>query len=189
MFCPNCGVNIEDKNQKFCTSCGSEFPSDIPSETQPETPQVKTPEAKPAPTYRVPAVPTYQSARQQGGPGTESKKCLIFALASIGLFIIGMAIVGSSLFGSFGGYYYLPTINLGAIGWIAAIILHIVGLVFAILSRVFSGRAEAEPINSVEKFGSVIAIFGIIINVIPIFVIPIIMVVTLGLFNPFTYYY
>lgn len=186
MFCPNCGVKIEDQNQKFCTSCGSEFPSEIPI----ETPQLRKEEVKTPPTYQRQSIPTYKPRIQAGGPGPESKKCLIFALASIGLFIIGMSIAGASLMRNFMPSYYFPSYGLGsgAVGWIIAMVLNIVGLVFGILSRVYSGRADTEPINNVERFGSVIAVFGIIMNVIPIFVIPILLVASVGLFFPFSYY-
>ncbi len=99
--------------------------------------------------------------------------------------MIGLSIGGATLMRNFGPFYYLPSFNFGMVGWIAAIVVNIVGLVFGILSRVFSGRAASEPINNVERFGSVIAVFGIIINAIPIVVIPIILVLSSGLLFSF----
>jgi len=67
--------------------------------------------------------------------------------------------------------YYIRFILL-----IIAAILNITGFVFGILSRTNSSKAgKFEPVNTLEKVGSVFAIFGIIMNSIPIVSIPLIL--------------
>lgn len=175
MFCPNCGEKMEDQTQKFCTSCGSEMPFTS------ETPQLKKEVVQTSSTIQPQSIPIYKPKSVQiGGPGPDSKKCLIFAMGSIVLFVIGVSIGGFAFMRNIGSFYFFPMFNIGFLGLIVAVVFNILGLVFGILSRIFSGRAASEPINNVERFGSVIAVFGIIFNVIPIVIVPIIIVLGSG---------
>ncbi|MFX1480314.1 MAG: zinc-ribbon domain-containing protein [Promethearchaeota archaeon] len=161
MFCPNCGEEIIEQDQKFCQNCGSEIP------TTGEVPQRITVSPKPTPVaqkYSVPkpvSTPTYvRTAPTRGGPGPASKKCLAFALVSLAIAIFTFGSAGGSGYGPFSFYIAgaIPRI-------IIVIIAHIVGLVFGIVSRTNSREASmTEPINGVEKAGSVFAIFGIVVN-------------------------
>ncbi|MHA2280484.1 MAG: hypothetical protein ACXAC5_06505 [Promethearchaeota archaeon] len=183
MFCPNCGVKFEDQDQKFCTSCGSEI------QEVSETPPVKTEEFQATPATKPPSVPVYQkdTVKFQGEAGPISKKGLGYALASIILLIIGLSVGGAGFFRYVLPLYFFPSINLGFIGWIVALILHIVGLAMGIASRKTCGRGEmSEGTNNYEKWGSIIAVFGIIFNAIPIVVLPILMIVS---FAPLFFYY
>ena len=172
MFCPNCGEKLESQNQKFCSSCGSEL-SNTPDAAQAS--QLRAEENQASPIVR--SVPIYESKNiNVGGPGPHSKKCLTFAILSLALGGVGIAFGAISFMRilipfPFHLDYYIRFILL-----IIATILNITGFVFGILSRTNSSKAgKFEPINTLEKVGSVFAIFGIIMNSIPIVSIPLIL--------------
>ena len=161
MFCPNCGEEIIEQDQKFCQNCGSEIP------TSGEAPQSSKVSPKPTPvtqSYAVPRpvpTPSYaQTPRTIGGPGRESKKCLAFALISLAIAIFTFSSSSGTGFSPF-SFYSFPGVPLP----IVIIIAHIVGLVFGIVAKKSSSEASmTEPINAVEKAGSVFAVFGIVVN-------------------------
>lgn len=185
MFCPNCGEKLESQNQKFCPNCGSSL------SYTPDTPQVKAPVNKVASTIKP--TPVYASKQSKvSGPGPNSKMCFAFALVSIALAIVGL---------SFGAISFIRTLlpiilypdypggSGGAIGLIIAIGLNIAGLIFGIVSKVNSSKAgKLEPINTLERFGSVVSIFGIIINAIPLVIILIMALVSPLIYMPINYY-
>ena len=170
MFCPNCGEKLESTFQKFCASCGSEL-SNTPDAAQ--TPQLKVEEKHVSQPVR--SVPDYESKIiKAGGPGPHSKKCFAFSIVSLGLIGVAYFFGGSNLFRIFTPYYYY-SYSFGVVGFITIIIVHIAGLVFGILSRTNSSKAgKFEPVNALEKVGSVFAVFGIIMNSIPIVLVPLI---------------
>ena len=178
MYCPNCGVKLESQNQKFCASCGSAI-SNAPDVPQaPQAPQLKVEENRVLPKAR--SVPVYESKTiNVGGPGPHSKKCFAFSIVSLGLVGVAYFFGGSNLFTYLIPYYYYyyPT-PFVVIGIITTIIIHIAGLVFGILSRTNSSKAgRFEPINGLEKVGSVFGVFGIVINSIFIVLIPVIFII------------
>lgn len=185
MFCPNCGEKLESQNQKFCVSCGSDLPY------TPDAPQIKAEENQVSSTIR--SVPVYESKPiKVGGSGPYSKKCFAFALVSIALAIVGFSFGGINLIRTFLPAYFFPYypggLGGGIVGLIIAIVLNIGGLVFGILSRVNSSKAgKNEPVNTLEKLGSVVAVFGIIMNAIPLVIIPIMFLVTPFMFMPMYY--
>jgi len=167
MFCPNCGEKLDPQNQKFCPNCGSELSS------TPQAPQAV--ENQVSPTIR--SVPVYESKPiNVGGPGPHSKECLTFAILSLALGGVGFA---------FGSIYFLRILIpfpfqldyfIRFILLIIGVILNITGFVFGILSRTNSSKAgKFEPVNTLEKVGSVFGIFGIIMNSLPIVSIPLIL--------------
>ena len=175
MYCPNCGVKLESQNQKFCASCGSAI-SNAPD--APQASQLKVEENRVSPKVR--SVPVYESKTiREGGPGPHSKKCFAFSIVSLGLVAVAYFFGGSNLFRYLTPYYYLyPLYPFGVIGIIIPIIIHIAGLVFGILSRTNSSKAgKFEPINTLEKIGSVFGVFGIVINSIFIALIPVILII------------
>ncbi len=174
MFCPNCGEKLESQNQKFCASCGSVISNTLGA---PKAPQSKVEENHVSPTVR--SVPTYESKSiKVGGPGPHSKRCLAFSIVSLGLVGVAYILGGSNLFRYLTPYYYNPYYSFGVIGFTTPIIVHIAGLVFGILAKTNSSKAgKFEPINTLEKVGSVFGVFGIIINSIFIVVIPIILII------------
>ncbi len=170
MFCPSCGTEITDPNQAFCSTCGSEIgaPLEKPQLRTESPKQVSTNKSQSSPVSTYLPVSQQKPVKKEGQPGPYSKKCLIFAVASIGLAIAGLAVGSGSMISSFmpmmGGIYFGFLARI-----IIAIVLNIIGLIFGIISRVNSKRAgELEPVNTVEKIGSILAIFGIIINAIAI---------------------
>ena len=175
MFCPNCGETLDTPNQRFCSSCGSELfnTPDIP-----QAPQLRAVENQVSSTVR--SVSVYQSKPINiGGPGPYSKNCFAFAIISIALAITGFIFGGINLIRNLLPIYLFPYFpggpGVGVVGLTIAIVLNIGGLIFGILSRVNSSKAgKLEPINTLEKIGSVFAVFGIILNVIPIVVVPLI---------------
>ena len=58
--------------------------------------------------------------------------------------------------------------------WIIALVLNSIGLIFAIIYRVFISKAgKCEMQNTLKKVGSVFGVIGIVQNVIPLILIPI----------------
>ncbi len=196
MFCPNCGSEFIESNQLFCMKCGSKIEATL------EIPEIRTkiPEKISINTSNSTLESIYlpisqqKSARKEGRPGPYSKKCFGFALVSIGLAIAGLSVGSGSMMLSMmpgignvlNGFGFVP-------GLIVAIALNITGLIFGILSRVNSSKArELESVNTLEKIGSVFAIFGIISNAILIAVALIIAPIRFFLndsFNPWNSYY
>lgn len=178
MYCPNCGKESKIPNQKFCIHCGNDLT--IISKTS----QSRTDSSQYLAIPRSKAVPVVNyipaSKQERGIPGSHSKKCLGFALISIGIGLFAY------YFGSYAmSYIFLRSIfqfsNFGyseseierilSILLVIVIFLHVFGLSLGILSRVESKKAgKLEPINSIEKAGSVFGIFGIITNVIALIV-------------------
>ena len=178
MFCPNCGEKIDNQNQKFCTSCGSEIP--FISEILP----LKA-ERSQIPSANIQQkTPVYQSKSvKTGRPGQNSIMCIVFAVTSIVLAVIGFNVGGFNFFRYFIPLDIFPYFSSGLVGWIIALILNIVGIVLGILSRIFGGKAEdLEPPNILEKFGSIISVFGIIINGISLVIMSISLSFFLGIF-------
>lgn len=178
MFCPNCGTELKIPNQKFCVQCGNDLTiiSETSQSRTDSTQYLAIPRTKPIPADNY--IPIKKQER--GIPGLHSKKCLGFALVSIGIGIFAY------YFGSYAmSYIFLRSIfpfsyfdysesEIRRVLLILLIIvtcLHVFGLTLGILSRVESRKAEKlEPINSVEKAGSVFGIFGIITNSIALIV-------------------
>ena len=164
MFCPNCGQELKDPNQRFCQNCGSEIQhtSGVPRSHQ-------------TPGYTdYPA--TQQKPVKEGRPGAHSKKCLAFSIPSIGMAVAMLAIAGLlRLF-----YLLGMPLPLFIMGVIIGIIINIVGLTFGVFSRINGKEAtKSEPENAVETVGSIFAIFGIIGNAILIIVAVIVVAIAL----------
>ena len=70
--------------------------------------------------------------------------------------------------------------------WMVPLILHVIGLVFSILSKVNSRKARTfEGENGLQKAGSIISVFGIVLNVIFLVVVPIMMGTSVLFYDPF----
>lgn len=163
MFCPNCGEKLVSPNQNFCAHCGSEIQATPVPEVskRPQEPVVKTPIPP-----QAPAVPVYMSKPiKTRGIGRYSKKSFVFALIWPGFFIAG-SYTGfiSMIFRSFSYSPYSPRIP----GFLLVpIVLHLLGLIFSINSRVNSSRARKfEAENGLQKAASIISVFGIVLNAI-----------------------
>jgi len=186
MFCPNCGEKLESQNQNFCPNCGSKH-SYIP-----DAPELKAAVNQMESTVK--SIPVYTPKTiKAGGPGPHSKMCFAFALVSIALAIVGISFGFISFIRNFLPIILFPYYPGGSggprIGLVVAIVLNIAGLVFGIISKVNSRKAgEFEPINTLERIGSVVSIFGIIINVIPLGLILLVNLLFPFMLMPFNYY-
>jgi len=179
MFCQNCGEKLETPNQKFCAGCGSEISSTPAAPQAPQAPQLKVEKYKAPSADRQ--VPIYESKPiRTGGPGPHSIRCFVFSLVSLGLAGAGFVFGGNNFFRFLMPYPPYPGVSIGFFGLIIGVILNVAGLVFGILSRTNSSKAGIrEPINGLEKVGSVFAVFGIVINSIPLAVAAVYLVITL----------
>ena len=172
MFCQNCGEKLESQNQKFCASCGSVISNTTDA---PQTPQLK------AEQYQAPSkvwpVPVYESKPiEVGEPGPHSKRSLAFAIVSLALAAVGFVFGSSNFIRVMMPYSYSYGFG-GVLGLIIGVIFNITGLIFGILSKKNCSNARNfEPINTLKKVGGVFAVFGIVINIIPLAIIFIILV-------------
>ncbi len=185
MFCPNCGEKLESQDQRFCARCGSE----ILSPSVPAVPQLPAEEIQvQTPTSSVPIYDSKPIKVQ--GLGSHSKKCFSYSLVSIAFFIVGFIFGVINLLRFILPFHFFPFLSRGFIMWIIAIVLHFVGLIFGILSRVNSKRARnLEADHALEKVGSVFGVFGIILNVLPMVILPIFIgILTLNLYIPIPYF-
>ena len=157
MFCSNCGEELYDPNQKFCQGCGYEILA------APNSSGLKPAQSGYEPIDKSRYVaPKQQRTLLMGMPGEYSKKCLGFAVISIVIGIITLAIGYNLYLYSYYPYYYSIA---RMIILIVILLLRIGGLIFGIFSRTNSVKAEnLETLNSYERVGSVFAIFGIIVN-------------------------
>lgn len=158
MFCPNCGIELKILNQKFCHNCGSNLT--IIS----ETPQLRSEKAQPLnipksqPTSGYTYIPV--SKPLPDDPYPNSRKCLGFGIASIATVIQGIIISGPIII-----------FRLYIVGFIIFLAVNVVGLIFGIISKQKSVKADRiEPDNAVQQFGNVFGIIGIILNTIAIVV-------------------
>jgi len=176
MFCQNCGEKMESKDQKFCASCGSEI-SDTP--VAPQEPPLKAEEKQVS--SPVKSTPVYQSKPiNVGGPGPHSKKTLAFAIVSLVLGGVGFALGGTYFMRMLNPYSYYYSYPFGPVALIIGGILNVTGLIFGILSRTNCSKArKTEPVNTLEKVGSVFGIFGIIVNSIPVVVLLVMLIILL----------
>ena len=112
------------------------------------------------------------------GTGPYSRKALAFALIWPVFFIIGFYIgFIFSIFRRFSYSIYFPG---SPALWIIPFVLHAISLIFSIASSGNSSKAaKFEGKNGLQKAGSVLSVFGIILNVIFIVVVPIMMVTAL----------
>ena len=76
---------------------------------------------------------------------------------------------------------------------IIAFVLHLIGFVFGIVSRENNSKAKRFGENhALGKVGSVFGVFGIILNIVPMVILPILMaLIFVGAIVPYTppYYY
>ena len=138
MYCPHCGANLGDNTLNFCPNCGSQISNtDEPQKTIISTASVQTIE------------------KNIGSSDSHSQKCLGFAIASL---VMGIATFAIG---------FILIIILRIVGSIILLIIHVVGLNLGISARKHCKiAAELEPSNPSEKAGSVIVIFGIVVNTI-----------------------
>lgn len=166
MFCPNCGEELRNSNQSFCHYCGSELSATT------RAPQIRTERIQEIPPVYSPSTPEIaetqfivQKPFTTVGIGPNSKKCLAFAIVSIGLAVAAWIVGFNVFFWSFVMYWNDPPTIRIIVGVIVAISLNVVGLVFGTISRVNKAKARnMESPNTVEKLGGAFGIVGICMN-------------------------
>jgi len=180
MFCPNCGEKLDSPNQRFCASCGSE----IGSTPFPEVPQIQTEENQVS--TPVSLVPVSESKPIKAeGPGSYSKKVFAFAFFSLVLAVIGFVLEFLAFFRFIIPMYIFPRLPGGPVLLTIALVIHFVGIIFGIVSRISSSKARKLEIeNTLEKVGRVFAILGIIANFIPLVIINIVLLIISVPFSP-----
>lgn len=152
MFCPNCGKKVEIPNQKFCLNCGSELPI---------IPEIMQPISSPQTTQKDVGI-QFIERKPVIIKGPYSKRTLGFGIASLVL-AVTLFNIGSSLV-TFPSYGYTRFISNA---FTAFGIIHIVGVVLGILSKINNQQArKLEPENIFIRVGNVLGIIGIIINTI-----------------------
>jgi len=185
MFCPNCGEKLETPNQRFCANCGSEIQAVLSPEL-PQAPQVIV-EKTPAPPP-VSATPVYDvKPIKSKGSGPYSRKSLTFALIWPIFFIVGFYI--GFIFMIFRSFPYSPYLPRNPGLWVIPFILHLVSLIFSIVSKVNASKARRyEDKNGLQTAGSIISVFGIVLNIIFLVIVPVMMVIsiaTISYYDPF----
>jgi hypothetical protein len=201
MNCPYCGAELESRDQRFCQFCGAEVPERVRSKlesTEKPSPTPKTPSQQS--TYEPPTIPTQTSETETSpsispsqpltqpdygkGSATEAhsyaKKCLAFAIISLGLavfaFIYGgfLNMIGfiESLYSTDPSFSMLLAIS--PFRYVRPFLIfipigaNVIGLIFATTANKYKEKSERMGYadDSVRKVGSVFAIFGIILNII-----------------------
>ncbi|MHA2288360.1 MAG: zinc-ribbon domain-containing protein [Promethearchaeota archaeon] len=184
MFCPNCGEQLETPNQSFCAQCGSKIDITLTPEIsqEPQVPVVETPTSPP-----VPSVSVYDTKPiKSQGTGPYSRKALAFALIWPIFFIIAFYI--GFIFTIFRRFTYSPYMPRNPSLWVIPLVLHVIALIFSIVSRANSSKARKfEGENGLQKAGSILSVFGIVLNVIFLVIVPIMMgtAFILPYYNPF----
>ncbi len=174
MFCQNCGVEIKEHNQRFCQTCGSKLPTTLDNSSLDIVQQPTVQRNRPQSTqdynkYSVsPNAPIPKTL--QLGVGSHSKKCIAFALLSLAFAVVALifgAIASGGLYSYYYYYYETVTQRLRTISYIVLLISNILGLLFGILAKVNSSKADVlEADNTSRKVGNVFGIIGIIVNAI-----------------------
>lgn len=175
MFCPNCGEKLESPNQNFCSRCGSEIHFTPIS----ETPQV-LPEETPV-TTPISSIPVSESIPiKKGGPGSRSKQTFAFGFLALFLAGVGFGLEWLAFMRFMMPIYIFPRLPGAPIIWVAALVLHFIGVVFGVVSRTNSKKARnLETENPLEKVGNVFGILGIIANIIPMAIVsPLLMIIS-----------
>ncbi len=163
MFCIKCGEKLIEPNQRFCQNCGNEIPTTF------KAPQLRTERDQYISKTSLQStrggtnflVSQQKSVKIKGRPGPNSKMCLGFGIASS---VIPLCAI---IF----NFSYIFIRVLFSVGFWTVItifmVIYAVGLTFGILSRKNSAQAgKTEPLNNVEKVGSILGIIGLIANAI-----------------------
>ena len=143
MYCSICGVELFNRNQKFCHNCGNKI--SIASE------------------------PTKQKPVISRGAGEHTKLCFGFAMVSFGISIFGW-ILSIGFYMTAQPYFLIFFFSFSnIIVTIVGIGLVIMGLIFGILSKANYKKARfSESENNLQRFGIIFGILGIILNAIVI---------------------
>jgi len=162
MFCPNCGEKLGIESQNYCQNCGSEILEKSQTfQAKSQTLQTKYGlDQERTTSSAIPVTQYPTNVKREGEPGSYSKICLGFGIVSLVIGVISF---------NFGSSFVLNSIYLNYIFvrrvFIGLSVVHIVGIIFGIVSKVNGGKAKGlEPESSILKAGSTMGVIGIIIN-------------------------
>ncbi|MFX1503178.1 MAG: zinc ribbon domain-containing protein [Promethearchaeota archaeon] len=204
MYCPNCGTPDLKPDSNFCPNCGAQIPNiqtgigGSPSSTY------QTLIQKPIRQQPTPSVSLYRTKPTIIGP--YSKRALGFSIACLCFLVAGLILGGATIYltseaarRSYYGYYssyYTPfylTPAMGFAGLIPAVVINGIGLIFAIIARVYASKARSEMENAARKVGGVFSILGIVFNTIALaaglILGPLILINATRLFSTYPYIY
>lgn len=169
MFCQNCGEKLERENQRYCQNCGSEIIeiSEAPKTTIDMNQERFEPKTIPVPQYST-------KFRKKETSGPYSKRCLGFGIVALIIGVISFYVGGFFAF----DIIYRPYHTWSRSVFIGLSIVHVIGIIFGIISRVNSGKVKAlEPESSILKKGTALGTIGLIIN-------SLLMVLAMAFINP-----
>lgn len=177
MFCPNCGEELRESNQRFCSRCGSKIsPSGENVELEPVSKQITTPVVQELKQEQSQIPVTPQKVPIKGAVGPYSKKSLAEGIISIG-FTIAALYCSFIIFMISRAFIYLPSpliqpfIRRTIIFSVIAVV-YLIGLILANAARSNSKKAKIyESENGIQKAGNTLGIIGTIINSIGVAVI------------------
>ncbi|MFX1503180.1 MAG: TFIIB-type zinc ribbon-containing protein [Promethearchaeota archaeon] len=202
MLCPNCGASDIEYDSNFCPSCGAQISNNQTSKSASPSRTSQTLIQQPIRQQPTPSVSLYRTKPTIIGP--YSKRALGFSIACLCFLVAGLIMGGGTIYlisnaarRNPSSYYYSPyylTPAMGFAGLIPAIALNGVGLIFAIIARVYASKARSEMVNASRKIGGVFSILGIVFNSIALaaglIIGPLILINALRLFGfyPHPYY-
>lgn len=161
MYCYHCGEKLVNEEQVFCQNCGAKI---SPKPTPPEYKPINTQVVAPSKSVYVPV--RQQTQIQRGLPGKYSKSCLYLALGSVLIGIVSIVLGYNLLYRFYHPYNYVIRLNIA----ILMLLARIGGLIMGVFSRINSSKAALfEPYNDSERAGSILAVLGIIVNAIGLF--------------------
>ncbi|MFW9770972.1 MAG: zinc-ribbon domain-containing protein [Candidatus Thorarchaeota archaeon] len=178
MYCPNCGEELRDENQRFCSRCGSKISSskeivELESEPKKET----MPIVQQSKQISSEILVSPQKTPVKGAVGPYSKKSLADGIISIGITVVALYcsfivfMVARTLTPYLPLFSWNPVTRRTIILTILAVI-YLVGLILANAARSNSKKARSYELeNGIQKAGNVLGIIGTIINSIAIAVI------------------
>lgn len=178
MYCPNCGEELRDENQRFCSRCGSKISSSkeiVELESEPKKDTMPIVQQSKQISSEILVSP--QKTPVKGAVGPYSKKSLADGIISIGITVVALYcsfivfMVAQTLTPYLPLFSWNPVIRRTTILTILAVI-YLVGLILANAARSNSKKARSyEPENGIQKAGNVLGIIGTIINSIAIAII------------------
>ncbi|MFX0032062.1 MAG: zinc-ribbon domain-containing protein [Candidatus Hodarchaeota archaeon] len=182
MYCPNCGEELREANQRFCSRCGSKISSSneiVELESEPIQEPMPVVQQSKQISSEIPVSP--QKTPIKGAVGRYSKKSLADGIISIGITVVALYctfvvfMVARTLSPYLQFFSWNPAIRRTVLLTILAVI-YLVGLILANAARSNSKKARSyESENGVRKAGNVLGIIGTIINAIGISTILIIL--------------
>ncbi|MFX1274663.1 MAG: zinc ribbon domain-containing protein [Promethearchaeota archaeon] len=201
MYCPNCGAPDLGPDSNFCPNCGTKIPNIQTGYGTSPSSTYQTLIQKPIKQQLTPSISLYRIEPTIIGP--YSKRALGFSIVCLCFLIAGLIVGGATinvisdavrrysyLYPS-SPFYITPAI--GFAGLVPAVAINGIGLIFAIIARVYASKAKSEMENAARKVGGVFSILGIVFNSIALaaglIIGPLILINATRLFSTYPYMY